>query len=155
MNSKNFLSDFDHNVRVLKGAYRKLKSYYYYNKSFIFIRDKIAKFESDPKRMEETFACLANCLCHPRSNRAQQIFNKLLNQIDFFVIPKKFESIPASVNRPVTNTIQRDKKMKTVNFFIDAPIELHILDALWTVFLAKMDDDKKVRFAKSTGEVID
>ena len=56
MNSKKFLNDFDHNVRILKGAYRKLKSYYYYNKSFIFIRDKIAKFESDPTRMEKTFA---------------------------------------------------------------------------------------------------
>lgn len=110
MNSKNFLSDFDHNVRILKGAYRKLKSYYYYNKSFIFIRDKIARFESDPKRMEKTFACLANCLCHPRSNHAHQIFSELLNQIDFFVIPKKFESNPSGSNRPVTNTIQRDKR---------------------------------------------
>ena len=33
--------------------------------------------------------------------------------------------------------------MKSVNFFINAPIELHILDALWTVFLGKMDNDKE------------
>lgn len=144
MNSKNFLSDFDHNVRILEGAYRKLKSYYYYNKSFIFIRDKIAKFESDPRKMEETFACLANCLCHPRSNCAHQTLNELLSQIDFFVIPKKFESNPSGSNRPVTNTIQRDKKMKTVNFFIDAPIEVFILDTLWTVFLAKVDKTNHV-----------
>ena len=34
--------------------------------------------------------------------------------------------------------------MRSVNFFINAPIEIHILDTLWTVFLAKMDYDKKI-----------
>ena len=35
------------NIRMLKGAYRKLKSYYYYNKNFILMRKKIANFEFD------------------------------------------------------------------------------------------------------------
>ncbi len=37
--------DVTQNIRMLKGAYRKLKSYYYYNKNFILMRKKIAVFE--------------------------------------------------------------------------------------------------------------
>ena len=64
--------------------------------------------------------------------------------VDFYAIPKKFESDSITNNSLISNVIPNNKKMKSVNFFIDAPIELYILDALWTVFLGKMDNDKKV-----------
>ena len=32
---------------MLQGAYKKLKSYYFYDKTLLFIKKKIAEFESD------------------------------------------------------------------------------------------------------------
>lgn len=132
------------NIRMLKGAYRKLKSYYYYNKNFILMRKKIANFEFDHIKMEKCFSEMAEAICHPLSVASKSYFDTLLNSIKFFVIPKKFDTQIAQPNMPVSNTIQRDKKMKTVNFFIDAPIELYIFDTLWTIFVAKMDKDKQL-----------
>ena len=127
---------------MIQGAYRKLKSYYYYNKNFLVMRKKIADFENDRELMCATFDRLAFSLCHPI--KSKEYINGLVDKIDFYAIPKKFESDSLSATSVISNTISRDKKMRSVNFFIDAPIELHILDTLWTVFLGKMDNDKKV-----------
>lgn len=127
---------------MIEGAYRKLKSYYYYNKNFLIMRKKIADFENDRDAMYATFEQLAFALCHPV--KARGYLNDLIDSVDFYVIPKKFDAESISTTNIISNTVSRDKKMKSVNFFINAPIEIHILDALWTVFLAKMDCDKKV-----------
>lgn len=127
---------------MIEGAYRKLKSYYYYNKNFLIMRKKIADFEDDKDAMYAAFDQLAFALCHPLKSR--EYMNKLIDSVDFYVIPKKFDAESILTTNIISNTISRDKKMKSVNFFIDAPIELHILDTLWTVFLAKMDYDKKI-----------
>ena len=136
--------NIDKNITMLKGAYRKLKSYYYYNKNFILMRKKISDFESDPIVMEKSFLSMAKSLCHPRAKGSKNFFSDLINRIDFYVLPKKFESSNTSSKTVVTNTIQRDKKMKTVNFFINAPIEVYIFDTLWTVFAGKMDNDQNL-----------
>lgn len=141
---KHMFKDLDKNLKMVKGAYRKLKSYYFYNKNFVLLREKIADFESDTKRMEKTFLILSNLLCHPKTITNKAYYKSLTERIDFYVLPKKFENTNFSINSPVSNTIQRDKKMKTVNFFIDAPIEIHILDTLWTVFAAKIDKEKRI-----------
>ena len=134
--------DIENNKKMLEGAYRKIKSYYYYNKSFLFLRKKIAEFEQSQDSMDQTFSDLAYCLCHPNSAKCKAYFDNLIQNIDFYVIPKKFDSNNTSMAVPVSNTIPRDKKMKTVNFFIDAPIVIHILDTLWTIFLAQIDNEK-------------
>ena len=134
--------DTEKTKKMIQGAYRKLKSYYYYNKNFMIMREKISYFEDDRENMYATFEKLAEVLCHPVKMR--EYIDELIAQIDFYAIPKKFESDTITNNTIISNTISRDKKMRTVNFFINAPIELHILDTLWTVFLAKMDYDKKV-----------
>lgn len=126
---------------MIEGAYRKLKSYYYYNKNFLIMRKKVADFEDDEERMNAIFEQLAFALSHPV--KAQSYINDLIQKVDFFAIPKKFDSGSVTNNSIISNTVSRDKKMKSVNFFINAPIELHILDTLWSIFLAKMDYDKK------------
>ena len=88
---------------MLEGSYRKLKSYYYYNKNFILMRKKIANFESDEGKMDETFSMLSFCLCHPFSNKSKMYIDGLLNRIDFYVLPKKFESDDLKESKIVSN----------------------------------------------------
>ena len=144
--------DFNETKKMIHGAYRKLKSYYYYNKNFLIMRKKISDFEFDKEKMNETFDKLTHTLCHPIKSR--EYVNELILRIDFFAIPKKFEFDPISTNTIISNTIPKNKRMKSVNFFIDAPIELHILDTLWTIFLAKMDFDKKILSSSVYGNTI-
>ena len=47
---------------MLQGAYKKLKSYYFYDKTLLFIKRKIAEFEADDNRFEKAFDILANKL---------------------------------------------------------------------------------------------
>ncbi len=134
----------ENNLRKLKGSYRKLKSYYYYNKNFLFLREKVAEFEYDREKMEETFRKMAEVLSKPNAGKSKEFIESLLGEISFYAIPKKFDNTPKQSGIPVSNILQHNKKIKTVNFFIDAPIELHILDTLWTIYLAKMDKDNRV-----------
>ena len=136
-------SSRERNIEMLKGAYLKYKSYYYYNKNLLMMRKKVAKFEEDENVMEDAFNNLAFVLQNPKTKRAREFVKDLLSRIDFIILPKKFENDQRANNRPVTNTIARDKKLKSVNFFIDAPIEIYILDTLWTIYLAKISHDNQ------------
>ena len=137
-------SNIDSNIKKLKGAYRKLKSYYYYNKNFLLMRDKISNFEYSRDKMEDTFSIMAKVLADPNSEESQKFIGKLIDSIGFYVLPKKFISEKNNDNNPVSNTIQRDKKMTSVNFFINADIEVYIFDTLWTILAAKIDKDNQL-----------
>ena len=76
--------DVDKTRLMVQGAYRKLKSYYYYNKFFLVMRKKIADFESNPETMSDTFDKLTFSLCHPIKSR--EYINDLIEKIDFYVI---------------------------------------------------------------------
>ena len=69
------------NNEMVQGAYRKLKSYYYYNKNFMIMREKISSFEDDREAMYATFEKLAEALCHPIKMR--KYIDELIAQIDF------------------------------------------------------------------------
>jgi len=149
------LYDIEKNKLILEGAYRKLKNYYYYNKNFIIMRDKISEFENNTEVMDNTFKALALHLSKPKSKASKTFFEDLYGKIDFYSVPKKFETINIQKeNRPVSNTLSRDKKMKTVNFFVNMPIELHIIDTLWTLFIGKVADDNEIITSDVYGNTI-
>ena len=131
------------NKIMLEGAYRKVKNYYYYNKNFIIMREKIADFESDEKKMDETFDIMAYHLSHESSKKSVDYFNMLIRQIDFFVLPKKFESVSSSKKSFISNTVPKNKKMKTVNFFIELPQVVQTVQKQTT-------NGKKLKFKQQT-----
>lgn len=137
-------NDLQSNKEIVEGAYRKLKSYYFYNRNFLIMREKITEFEVDEKKMEETFENLAYILAFPKTKRAKDYMKELIESIDFIVLPKKFDAEINVGNRPVSNTIMRDKKLKSVNFFINAKIEVYLLDTIWALVLSKIAYDNKI-----------
>lgn len=134
-------SDINKNLTIIEGAYRKFKSYYYYNKNFLCMRKKIADFESDPAIMLDTFNVLAKYLLHPNSKSSKILIDDLLCKINIIALPKKFEQPQAKQNAPVSNFVSKDKKLKDVNFFIDMPIELCIIDTVLCVCLGKVSNE--------------
>lgn len=130
-------------LQMLEGSYRKLKSYYYYNKNYIIIREKIARFETDRDAMRISFEKMCQLLINPFSEESNCYFNDLLSRMDFCVLPKKFDSETLKAEHVTTNAIPKDKKLRTVNFFTDFPIELFILDTLWTLLLGKISYEQQ------------
>lgn len=129
---------------MLEGAYKKLKSYYYYDKTLLFIKKQIAEFESDNMKFEHTFEELADAL----SNENQEYFTKLIADLDFLVFPKGMISSEENTSA-IVGTIDHHKKISKINFFIYLPIELLIVDCLWTLFLAKISNKQYGRSAFS------
>lgn len=118
---------------MLEGSYKKLKSYYYYDKTLLYIKKKIAEFESDQNTFPQVFDLLATAIIQ----RNTAYFDNLIQQLDYLVFPKSFDS---ALDHPpaIIGAIDHHKNISKVNFFIDLPIELFILDCLWTVLVAKI-----------------
>lgn len=131
---------FADNVKVSKmvgGAFKKLKSYYFYDKTILFIKHKIAVFESDRVNFQLTLEKITNSLI----NQDIEYFNDLMDTIDFRILPKKFKST-TNDNDVISNYIDRKKDIQKINFFIDVPVELYILDTLWLLLIGKIMTDQ-------------
>ena len=140
------------NEEMLYGAYKKLKSYYHYNKNNLFLKKKIAEFEDDDFQMRESIKNLAKILENPVAFMSQ--IQNWIGKIGYYVLPKTFETVPNSENIFVTGLTQ-DAAVTKVNFFIDMPIELHLLDTLWTVLVGKIVFDKKLLEENCYGKCLD
>lgn len=148
-------TNLDKNREMLLGAYKKLKSYYHYNKNFVFMKQKIAKLEYDFQHMEHTIDILAQILASPNEANSNILINDWIKRISFYVMPKSFINSEESNDLFVTGDLKENKTMNKVNFFIDLPIELHLLETLWTVLLGKLVFEKDLISPESYGNCID
>lgn len=123
--------------KMLHGAYKKLKSYYFYDKTLLFIKKKIAEFESDDTLFSQTFDKLTEALV----SEDKGYFDALIAELDYVVLPKSLAAVSAPP-AAIVGTIDHHKTMAKINFFIDVPIELLIVDCLWTLYLAKIGHQK-------------
>ncbi|SEV83135.1 reverse transcriptase domain-containing protein [[Clostridium] fimetarium] len=132
------------NVRyMVEGSYKKLKSYYYYDKTLLYIKMKIVEFETDGKFKDNLEMLAKNVF---EDNR--QYFDELENQIKICVMPKTFKSINNDI-RLIRGNIDKNKKICKVNFTIDIPVELLILDLMWTLFIKKIYTEQYGEFTYS------
>ena len=145
-------SDESENYNMLFGAYKKIKSYYHYNKNFLFMREKIAIFENDSIKMDSTLKHLAKVINDPIMYSKD--IKKWVDSIDYYVLPKSFTENKSIEKRFVTSSIQ-SKSISKVNFFINMPIELHLIETVWTLFLAKFVNDNNIVKDCSYGNAID
>ena len=148
-------TDLDKNKEMLLGSYKKLKSYYHYNKNFVFMKKKIAELEADEKHMLKVLENLAQLLADPDAEVNTQQIDDLLGKIDFYVMPKSFTSNSVKNELFISAESNEEKEVNKVNFFIDMPIELHLLETLWTVLIGKLVFEKNLVSAKSYGNAID
>ena len=125
---------------MLIGAYKKIKSYYHYNKNYIFMKEKIASFENDSKQMDSTFNVLASIL---KGARKTKNIDQWIDQIDYYVLPKAFTGDKKGNGIILIGQSDPDEKVNKVNFFINMPFELYLLDTLWCILIGKIAFDNK------------
>lgn len=129
-------------------AYRKLKTYFYYDNSNLFMKRKIADFEYKNEDIENIFNQLAEIL----NTQSEDICKYFItdqtdsreNLVDFYLLPKSFENNILEndcKNIIITNRYTSEVyEFSKFNFLIDIPIELHIINVLWIVKLGYLFD---------------
>lgn len=112
----------------IKEAYKKLKTYVYNDNFNLHLRIKLAEFESDNDDIEKTFQTLLE-------NINNKNISDYVSEIKSYILPK---TIKEKENR--NNIIRNDScdlsdniEIDSYNNYIDAPIEIYILDILWII----------------------
>ena len=108
-------------------AYRKLKSYVYYDSYNLNLRIKLAEFESKNKDKSLFKNLVDNINCNK--------IDEYIDSIDAYILPKKIvrKSEPNNIVRNDACSIAEEIILQNneYNFYLDAPIEIHLLDILW------------------------
>lgn len=122
-------------------AYRKLKNYFYFDNTSLFIRHQIAEFErefypsSGKVDVKAIFEKKLDGILKVLNDNDDQVLNLYLSQIGFryickSVVPDKSES-KFIINRPLNNDVLVDK----MNMIIQAPVEIHVISVLWLMLV--------------------
>lgn len=119
--------------KMVEGSYKKFKSYYFYDKSLLYIKKKIALFEDDSEMFRKSLDSLAEAII----KEDFKYFDELLSKLDFRVFPKSLVSTQ-EFSSTIIGSTDHKKNVSKINFFIDVPIELMIFDCLWTILIAKI-----------------
>lgn len=123
-------SEYDEIINDLTVAYKKLKSYIYYDNTLIDLRIKIANYEFGGIRRK--LGALARSLVAYK-NGENSVFNRHLSTIGFTTRPKRISSQkPVSKYSFVSNTnIKKKYPVEKIIHYIDCDVELHIISVYW------------------------
>ncbi len=119
--------------KQVQKIYQKVKSDIYYSNNIIY-KKMIVEFESLNK-MEESFKYVAKVY-----NGSIKEIDELLSKISIIALPKNVEKKETSDY--IINSKHDTELLKSVNFFISAPIEIFLIDALWTIRIGGVIFDK-------------
>ena len=129
----------------LKGAYRKFKSYTYYNNYSAIDRLNLSEFEFknfcnidsfkfDEKRMDEFFENLAEKLIYDD-------LSEFIQDIGVISLPKRM--VDKNKDYDIFTNFRPDNyEVNKIHYFIDLPIEGHIISVLWILRCGYILDDK-------------
>lgn len=125
---------------MVEGAYKKLKAHFFYDKTQLFMKSKIADFEHDEDSFKKNIILITNAL----KDNDENYFYSLMDKISYQTLPKSFASQHNNTLNDLINTsLEYDKQISKTITFIDAPIELYIIDCLWTLLLGKKYCEKE------------
>ena len=123
-------------------GYKYLKSFAYFENINLFLKARVADFESRAVMDNTLFQQLSETIFSGElTNNAP--LAELINKVDFKLIAKGFENDSLS-NEPnyVTNYKSAESyKVSKVNYFFDGPAELWLIDILWTLHVGPLFDN--------------
>lgn len=127
------IKQVDITLEDIESAYRKLKSYIYYDNYSILLRQKLANYESEVT-LDNEFNIILTFLQDPESNNSKEYFNKLLADVKYTIVPKSFKKDDLDDDFVLTNNFTSSHyDIDKVNYLIDAPIPIHIISVLWII----------------------
>ena len=130
-------ADKEKTKTMVYGTYKKLKSFLYYDKTLLFAKRSLAILESDRTKFIQTLDEIVDNL----NKENIDYFERLIENIDYRVLPKKFKTLKPETDI-ISATVDHECNVNKVNFFIDMPIELYIIDFLWTLLIGKIINER-------------
>lgn len=105
-------------------AYKKLKSYAYYDNSSIILREQIIKFEdsSIDKKLKEIYKEIKN-------NK----FDNHISKINVQCLPKKIKKQEDNEKKTISNIPNETIEINSTISVIDIPITLQLIGVIWTI----------------------
>ena len=133
--------DNDSMKELLKISYKKLKSYIYYDKTQLLMRDKIVYWESH-NNVDQVLASLANAICE---GKYKDVFDRIISSITYAAFPKKL-LVSAENNDDtatfVTNLNKEPVKIDELQYFINMDVEGFILGVAWILKVGYLLDER-------------
>ena len=131
--------NIENNKKMILGAYKKLKSYYYYDKTILYNKVKLASWESNPTLMNKSVDELASFMYTMNGRLDGGYLASKFHQVRLVPVPKSFIDEEDNDNgKLISNAVPSIKPIKQVNFYISAPVELLILDTIWMLMIGKI-----------------
>lgn len=129
--------------QFVKRAYKKLKSNVYYDKTALFLRDKIVSFEDSNKDVIEDFIKVLQSEIESGNGSMLQ---DIINSVGYRKLPKKVTSRNKDNNeRFIVNKHNVDDNIDIeYREFIDMDVRGHILGAMWTMMIGAVLDGDEV-----------
>lgn len=114
-------------------AYLKLKHFIYRDNQALLLRSEIALFEQSA--LDKKISDLTRHINQYLHGEDGSAVNNLCSAISYWALPKSFEADQVESKfglKPITNTNASDEtKVKSHYFYINAPIEIHIISVIW------------------------
>ncbi len=129
--------NIENNKIMILGAYKKLKSYYYYDKSILYNKMRLATWESPLPNMNSYVDDLAKFMCSLETEVDTAYLSMLFKNISLVPMPKSFEEQKKKED-VLTNSLFSNKKLSKINFYIKAPVEILVLDMIWSLMISKI-----------------
>ncbi len=112
-------------IEIVRSAYRKLKSYIYYDNANLLLRKKLSDFESRGNIDDEL-----SKFC--KTLEEEYPFNELLSEVKSYHVVKEFKPTETIDNVISNLRLEKEYGVNRINHFIDCPFELHLCAAIWT-----------------------
>ncbi|ENM2493289.1 RNA-directed DNA polymerase [Serratia marcescens] len=124
---------------IVISAYNCLKSYAYYENLNFYLKSEVARFENNQfnKNVNRVVEFFEN---------DNDFFTKWLDKIEVELLPKKIDSHldfqqDSGALFLSNNKTSDEYKVSAVNYLIVAPVEIYLIETLWSIFVGSMLDD--------------
>ena len=135
-------------IETIRSAYLSLKSYAYQDNLNLFLKQRVAAFESTD--LDTSLQKILSVL-KSKNPVATNDFKDWLDEISYHLLPKKVSRTEDTKQNQhnernglfISNiTSSPQYQVEKVNYFINAPVELHVIEMLWCTVVGSVMDSK-------------
>lgn len=119
-------------------AYKKLKASVYFDKTLLPLRDSIVAYEDE--NVDQQLCRISKLLRGESDEEWHRYAKPIIENIDVLAYPKKLKEIEASV---IFNCNAAMPELDRAVYFIDLPVEGHILGIMWVCAVGCLIDNRQ------------
>ena len=121
-------------IDEIRMAYRKFKSYVYYDNFNLHLRYKLASFETQAGGIDEALRNLWMVLNHCINEKDYSSIKEWIEESGYCISPKSFKEQGGSFDLLISNKNNAKQiRVSKTTILYDGPIELFIISTLWTL----------------------